>query len=61
MNDGWRRYCGACGLALSPACKCGFVNTKHDRFCGGCGTTMGKPKPVHLPAKTIPIDVIEEV
>jgi hypothetical protein len=23
---------------LAPACNsCGFVNSRHDRFCGGCG------------------------
>ena len=27
---------------LAPACSsCGFVNSRHDRFCGGCGINTG--------------------
>ncbi len=36
-NNPWRKFCGACGTAFPNACKCGFVNTEDDRFCGGCG------------------------
>lgn len=30
----------ACGTGFPNACKCGFVNTAEDRFCGGCGNTV---------------------
>ncbi|MFN0250695.1 MAG: double zinc ribbon domain-containing protein [Kofleriaceae bacterium] len=36
-NHPWRKFCGACGTGFPNACKCGFVNTADDRFCGGCG------------------------
>jgi len=40
-NRANRRYCGACGCNLEPACgACGFVNDRDDRFCGGCGSAM---------------------
>lgn len=40
-NRANRRYCGACGCNLEPACgACGFVNDRDDRFCGGCGSSM---------------------
>lgn len=40
-NRANRRYCGACGCNLEPACgACGFVNDRDDRFCGGCGWSM---------------------
>jgi hypothetical protein len=33
---------------LAPACtSCGFVNGRHDRFCGGCGIRAGSAQPVN--------------
>ena len=64
VNDPWRRFCGACGVALAPACtSCKFVNGKFDRFCGGCGASLGRANVLEPPPtdRTIPLDVIEEV
>src|SRR3954462_14520522 len=43
-NRPGRRFCGACGAALSAACpSCGFVNEPDEKFCGGCGRRMVSP------------------
>ncbi len=64
-NEPGRRFCGGCGVGLSPACtSCGFVNTLIDRFCGGCGATTAPrtapPKPPPRKGKTVPIDRIDD-
>jgi len=36
-NKAGRKFCSACGQALSIACPhCAFVNDPGDQFCGGC-------------------------
>jgi class 3 adenylate cyclase/tetratricopeptide (TPR) repeat protein len=43
-NRGERRFCGACGAALTTACQaCGFVNNAGEKFCGGCGVDLAAP------------------
>jgi predicted ATPase/class 3 adenylate cyclase len=50
-NKAGRRFCGACGQALSQRCaKCGFENQPDDRFCGGCGAALAEaPAPTPAP------------
>ena len=41
-NRAGRKFCAACGSALSIACQeCGFANEPAERYCGGCGHTLG--------------------
>ena len=40
-NRSERRFCKACGCALSRSCEvCGFANEPDDAFCGECGTRL---------------------
>jgi hypothetical protein len=54
-------------LGLTPRCDCGFVNSKGDRFCGGCGVAMVSM--LRAPASTaasnanegtIPLDIVKD-
>lgn len=41
VNRAGRRFCSACGAALSPLCpSCGGTNEIGDRFCGDCGAAL---------------------
>jgi len=41
-NTPERNYCGSCGTPLARYCAlCGFRNGAADRFCGGCGASVG--------------------
>jgi len=41
-NRAGRKFCAACGSALSIPCQeCGFANEPAERYCGGCGHTLG--------------------
>ena len=43
-NRAGRKFCAACGQALSITCPhCAFVNEPEDRFCGGCGQALTPP------------------
>ena len=43
-NRAGRKFCAACGQALSITCShCDFVNEPEDRFCGGCGQALTPP------------------
>jgi class 3 adenylate cyclase len=43
-NRSERRFCNACGAALTTACHaCGFVNGTGEKFCGGCGVDLAAP------------------
>ena len=43
-NKVGRKFCSACGQALSIPCPhCAFVNEPDDRFCGGCGQALSTP------------------
>jgi class 3 adenylate cyclase/tetratricopeptide (TPR) repeat protein len=52
-NREGRKFCAACGAALTIRCpNCGFANEPTERFCGGCGrglaqgtSEVDKPKP----------------
>jgi hypothetical protein len=34
-------FCSQCGEALEPVlCRCGFVTSSGDRFCGRCGVNL---------------------
>jgi class 3 adenylate cyclase len=52
-NREGRKFCAACGAALTIRCpNCGFANEATERFCGGCGRPLAqgtseddKPKP----------------
>jgi len=38
-----RRFCHACGAALTIACgRCGSLNEPGDAFCGNCGSAIGE-------------------
>jgi class 3 adenylate cyclase/tetratricopeptide (TPR) repeat protein len=40
-NKPGRKFCSACGQALSVSCPhCAFVNDPGDQFCGGCGQAL---------------------
>jgi class 3 adenylate cyclase len=54
-NKAGRKFCAACGEALTLACPvCRFVNDPGDRFCGGCGQALtaippaGPPRPPRI-------------
>ena len=41
-NRANRKFCAACGHALSIECaQCAFVNEPGDEYCGGCGQRLG--------------------
>jgi class 3 adenylate cyclase/ABC-type Fe3+ transport system substrate-binding protein len=43
-NRAGRKFCAACGQALSITClHCDFINEPEDRFCGGCGQALTPP------------------
>jgi len=48
-----RRFCTACGAALSPACpSCGAPTEPGEKFCGGCGAALiGAPTPSAAPPR----------
>lgn len=49
-NSPRRRYCGACGHNLEPACaRCGFDNEADDHYCGGCGAELRGAAPASSP------------
>jgi class 3 adenylate cyclase/tetratricopeptide (TPR) repeat protein len=40
-NREGRKFCAACGAALTIRCpNCGFANEPTERFCGGCGRSL---------------------
>src|SRR5437868_3761429 len=43
-NRAGRKFCAACGAALTRPCPdCGFGNQADERFCGGCGSALDWP------------------
>ena len=62
-NRPGRRFCGACGQALSRRCnECGFENAAEDRFCGGCGIALADPLdgPAAAPTAAPPTSAVED-
>src|SRR5437867_11281696 len=54
-NREGRRFCAACGVALTAACSaCGFSNEPDERFCGGCGGPLEGTVPATIAERPIP-------
>ena len=46
-NPAGKKFCGACGSALSAGCpQCGAENTPSFKFCGDCGASLSQPTTV---------------
>lgn len=40
-NTDGRKFCRECGRLMVHYCqKCGFANSLHDNYCGGCGVNL---------------------
>jgi hypothetical protein len=61
-NNPWRKFCGSCGTGFAGTCKCGFVNTGEDRFCGGCGGAIRAAFRVQADSENVTMKIaIEEL
>jgi class 3 adenylate cyclase/tetratricopeptide (TPR) repeat protein len=56
VNREGRKYCAACGAALTAACPaCGAINEPGERFCGECGSPLPTAAPPAAdPARAAP-------
>jgi class 3 adenylate cyclase/tetratricopeptide (TPR) repeat protein len=54
-NRETRKFCAACGVALTFACPaCGEPNEHGEKFCGGCGVALPAGLPSPAPSAAIP-------